>query len=180
MFCIARPTSSRLPPPEVAFATRSAALRPFPAAYTVSASCSRTSALSTTTNCHGCRLTALPASLPASRMRSTTSSGIGRSAYERQSRLLATARCVSTRRRLVGLIVVRGADADGLDPRDDRFLRTLVQPLATPLDRRQELVEVDLERGEDPVGPVLHLEPRLACLAARVLDDLLRLSLCQL
>ena len=38
---------------------------------------------------------------------------------------------------------------------------------------RQELLEVHLERGEDVVGPVLHLELRLAGLAARVVDDVL-------
>ncbi len=41
----------------------------------------------------------------------------------------------------------------------------------------EELVEVDLERREDPVGPVLHLEPRLARLPAGVVDDVLRLPL---
>src|SRR5438094_5244646 len=41
------------------------------------------------------------------------------------------------------------------DARDDRFLRALVQPLAAALHRGEELVEVDLERREDPVSPVL-------------------------
>src|SRR5688500_10968780 len=60
------------------------------------------------------------------------------------------------------------------------LLRALVQPLAAPLHGGEELVEVDLERREDPVRPVLHLEPRLACLAARVVHDLLRLALGEL
>src|SRR5438046_8190691 len=81
--------------------------------------------------------------------------------------------------RLVGLVVVRALEPDG-DAGDDRLLRALVQPLARPLDRAQELVEVDLERGEDRVGPVLHLEPRLARLAAGVLDDLAGLTLREL
>ena len=68
----------------------------------------------------------------------------------------------------------------GPDTRDDRFLRALVQPLAAALDRGQELVEVDLERREDPVRPVLHLEPRLARLPAGVVDDLLGLPLGEL
>ena len=62
-------------------------------------------------------------------------------------------------------------------PGDDGLLRALVQPLAAALHRGEELVEVDLERREDAVGPVLHLEARLACLAARVVDDVLRLVL---
>ena len=44
----------------------------------------------------------------------------------------------------------------------------------------EELVEVDLERRQDRVGPVLHLEARLARLAASLLDDLLGLALGQL
>src|SRR5439155_505527 len=56
----------------------------------------------------------------------------------------------------------------------------LVQTLPTPLDRAQELVEVDLERREDRVGPILHLEPRLASLAPRVVDDVGGLALGQL
>src|SRR5205823_7812533 len=63
---------------------------------------------------------------------------------------------------------------------DDRLLRALVQTLPTPLDRAQELVEVDLERREDRVGPILHLEPRLASLAPRVVDDVGGLALGQL
>ena len=55
-----------------------------------------------------------------------------------------------------------------------------MQPLATTLDGGQELVEVDLERREDSVRPVLHLEPRLARLAAGVVDDLLGLALGEL
>src|SRR4030095_15051181 len=47
-------------------------------------------------------------------------------------------------------------------------LRALVQPLTPALDGGEELVEVDLERREDPVRPVLHLEPCLARLPACV------------
>src|SRR5436190_1485395 len=81
---------------------------------------------------------------------------------------------------LVGLVVVRAlGDAHG-DPGDDRLLRALVEALAAPLDRGQELVQVDLERREDRVGPVLHLEARLARLAAGVVDDLAGLALREL
>ena len=66
------------------------------------------------------------------------------------------------------------------DAGDDVLLRALVEPLASALDRAQELVEVDLERGQDPVGPVLHLEARLAGLPPGVVDDLLRLPLREL
>src|SRR6266550_3688564 len=44
---------------------------------------------------------------------------------------------------LIGLVVVGALDAGG-DAGDDRLLRALVQPLATPLDRAQELVALDL------------------------------------
>src|SRR6185312_5980526 len=44
----------------------------------------------------------------------------------------------------------------------------------------EELVEVDLERGEDAVGPVLHLEAGLARVAASLLHDVLRLALGEL
>ena len=82
----------------------------------------------------------------------------------------------SPRPSLVRLVVVGcGADAG-----DDRFLRALLQPLAAALHRAEELVEVHLERREDAVRPVLHLEPRLASLAAGVVDDLLRLLLGEL
>src|SRR5216110_350955 len=37
----------------------------------------------------------------------------------------------------------------------------LVQPLAPALHRAEELLQVDLERREDRIRPVLHLEPRL-------------------
>src|SRR2546423_14877223 len=57
---------------------------------------------------------------------------------------------------------------------DNRLLRALVQPLPTPADGGQELLEVDLERREDAVGPVLHLELRLAGLPAGVVGYLLR------
>src|SRR5207247_491686 len=66
------------------------------------------------------------------------------------------------------------------DAGDDRFLRALLQTFAAALHCAEELVEVDLERREDPVRPVLHLEPRLACLAPRVVDDVLRLLLGEL
>src|SRR4029078_7422744 len=56
-------------------------------------------------------------------------------------------------RGLVG--VARGAGQDGL-------LGALVEALTAALDRVQELVQIDLERREDAVGPVLHLEARLA------------------
>src|SRR6266550_1585485 len=38
-------------------------------------------------------------------------------------------------------------------------------------------LEVNLERRQDRVGPVLHLEPRFPCLSARLVDDVLRLPL---
>ena len=52
-----------------------------------------------------------------------------------------------------------------------------MQPLAAALDRSEELLEVDLERRQDRVGPVLHLEPRLPRLPPRLVDDVLRLAL---
>ena len=52
-----------------------------------------------------------------------------------------------------------------------------LQPLAAPLDRGDELREVDLERVEDLVGVVLRAEPDLALAGAGVLDDVLRLAL---
>ena len=55
-----------------------------------------------------------------------------------------------------------------------------MQPLAAPLDRAEELVEVDLESRQDRVGPVLHLEPRLPGLPASILEDVLRLTLGEL
>src|SRR5207244_7471382 len=73
----------------------------------------------------------------------------------------------------------RAFDA-GCDPGDDRFLRALVQPLPAPLDRAQELVQVDLEGRENRIRPVLHLEPRLAGLSAGVVDDLSGLALGEL
>src|SRR5262249_52239722 len=84
------------------------------------------------------------------------------------------------RRLLVRLVVRRRAvDADP-DPCNDRFLRALVETLAAPLDRPEELVQVDLEGREDAVGPALHLEARLARLARGLVDDLLRLALGEL
>src|SRR5215212_1309410 len=76
--------------------------------------------------------------------------------------------------------VVVGALDAGRDAGHDRLLRPLVEPLTAALDRREELVEVHLERREDRVGPVLHLEPRLARLAAGVVDDVAGLALGQL
>src|ERR1700678_2495396 len=64
--------------------------------------------------------------------------------------------------------------------RGEVFLRAVVEPLAAATDGGQELVEVALERGEDPVGPVLHLEASLARLTACLVDDLLRLALGEL
>src|SRR5450759_3769656 len=69
---------------------------------------------------------------------------------------------------------------DRADAGDDRLLRALVQALAAALDRGEELVEVDLERRENLVGPIFHLEPGLARLAAGLLDDLGGLVLGQL
>src|SRR5581483_4509159 len=80
----------------------------------------------------------------------------------------------SCRRRSRGLVRLVAVAADA---GDDRLLRALVQPLAAALDGAQELVEVDLERREDAVGPVLHLEAGLAGLPPRLVDDLLRLAL---
>src|SRR5262245_65461927 len=76
-------------------------------------------------------------------------------------------------------VVVVALDA-GRNAGDDRLLRPLVEPLAAALDRREELVEVDLERRQDRVRPVLHLEPRLAGLATGVVDDVAGLALGQL
>jgi hypothetical protein len=55
-----------------------------------------------------------------------------------------------------------------------------MQPLAAPLDRAEELVEVDFERRQDRVGPVLHLEPGFPRLPPRLLEDVLRLPLGEL
>ena len=55
-----------------------------------------------------------------------------------------------------------------------------MQALAAAADGGEELVEIRLEGGEDAVGPVLHLEPRLAGGAAGLVDDLLRLALGEL
>src|SRR5450759_4112624 len=69
---------------------------------------------------------------------------------------------------------------DRADAGDDRLLRALVQALAPALDRGEELVEVDLERRENRVGPVFHLEPGLTRLTAGFLDYFNRLVLGQL
>src|SRR4051812_1233385 len=71
-------------------------------------------------------------------------------------------------------------EVDRADARDDGFLRALVQPVAPAANGGEELVEVRLECREHAVGPVLHLEPHLACLPARLVDDLLRLALGEL
>src|SRR5205085_5222707 len=71
-------------------------------------------------------------------------------------------------------------EIDRADAGDDRLLRALVQPVASATDGGEELVEVRLERREHAVGPVLHLEPHLARLAACLVDDLLRLALGEL
>src|SRR3954471_2872105 len=52
-----------------------------------------------------------------------------------------------------------------------------LQALAAPLDRGDELREVDLERVEDLVRVVLRPEADLALAGAGVLDDVLRLAL---
>src|SRR5215203_3697 len=78
---------------------------------------------------------------------------------------------------LVGLVVVGARSGDA---GHDSLLRALVQPLAAAFDGPEELVEVHLERREDAVGPVLHLEPRLAGGPTRLVDDLLRLPLSEL
>src|SRR5204862_4387665 len=72
-----------------------------------------------------------------------------------------------------GLVRDAGAGHDGL-------LRALVEPLPSAADSAEELVEIDFERRQDRVGPVLDLEPGLACLSTGVLDDLLGLPLGQL
>src|SRR3989442_15897792 len=64
-------------------------------------------------------------------------------------------RCVSAEPLLLVLrLLVVGAGR--ADAGDDGLLRALVQALASAPDRAEELVEVDLERREDAVGPVLH------------------------
>src|SRR5207237_10543540 len=73
--------------------------------------------------------------------------------------------------------LVFGDVAVGAETRDDRLLRALVQPLATPPNRGEETLEIDLEGGELVVGPVLHLELHLARAAPRVVDDLVGLPL---
>src|SRR6476620_9483005 len=70
------------------------------------------------------------------------------------------------------VVGARSADAG-----DHGLLRALVQPLPAPLHRTEELVEIDLERGQDRVRPILHLEPSLPRLAPRVLEDVLSLPL---
>src|SRR5438034_11257080 len=59
---------------------------------------------------------------------------------------------------------------------EHRFLRALVQPFAAALHGREELLQVDLERGADRVGPVLDLETRLPRLTAGVVDAVLLLA----
>ena len=50
-----------------------------------------------------------------------------------------------------------------------------MQTIAAAAYRDEELVQVALERGQYPVGPILHLEAGFAGLAARVVHDLLGL-----
>src|SRR5262245_45293772 len=76
---------------------------------------------------------------------------------------------------LFGLVERLGPDAG-----DDRLLGALVEPLAAALHGREELVQVQLERRQDRVRPVLHLEPRLARLPLRVVDDVVGLLLREL
>src|SRR3954452_13042061 len=62
-------------------------------------------------------------------------------------------------------------------PSGDFYFVLALQALAAPLDRGDELRQVDLERVEDLVGVVLRPEPDLALAGAGVLDDVLRLAL---
>src|SRR3954452_10329670 len=62
-------------------------------------------------------------------------------------------------------------------PSGDFYFVLALEPLTAPLDRGDELREVDLERVEDLVGVVLGAEPDLALTGAGVLDDVLGLAL---
>src|SRR5207237_5604401 len=100
-------------------------------------------------------------------------SGIYRSTEIRSSRFRPCASRLMYSER--ALVVGRRTDAG-----DDGLLRSLLEPLATALHGVQELVQVDLERRQDAVRPVLHLEPGLTSLPASVVDDVVRLSLREL
>src|SRR5262249_15581288 len=101
---------------------------------------------------------------------------LGRRAGVRRARARARRRMDGAALALVAELVAAGA-VGRADARDDGLLRAFVQWLSPALHGCEELVEVDLERGEDPVGPVFHLEARLARLAAGLVDDVLRLVL---
>src|SRR5664280_1539655 len=116
---------------------------------------------------------------PAPRTRSRPDYGVARPIVASFAARVAARRGAARKRPRPRLLVAVGL-VDRTDAGHDRFLRALVQALAPALDRREELVEVDLERREDRVGPVFHLEPGLARLAASFLDDLDRLVLRQL
>src|SRR3954467_3944829 len=89
-----------------------------------------------------------------------------------------TARRTAAGERRYLVAQVFGGAVGGANPGSDhRLLRALVQPLAAAAHRGEEAVEIDFERREHPVGPVLHLEPRFARLSAGVVDDVLRLAL---
>src|SRR4029079_5625634 len=66
---------------------------------------------------------------------------------------------------------------DRADARHNGLLRALVQSLPATANRDEELVEIDLEAREDPVGPVLHLDAGLPRPPASIVDDVLRLAL---
>ena len=55
-----------------------------------------------------------------------------------------------------------------------------MQAFAAASDCTEELLEVGLERREDLVGPVLHLQAGLARLSVSFFDDLLGLALGEL
>ncbi len=81
MFCAARPASKETGPlPPTMTAITSAAPRTLSPAHTAAAVRSRASGEATTTNRQGWRFCELPLTRPASRMRCSTSGGIGRSA----------------------------------------------------------------------------------------------------
>ena len=81
MFWAARPASNETGPfPATITAITSAAPRTLSAAHTAAAVRSRASGDSTTTKRHGWRFFELPLTRPASRIRRSTSGGIGRSA----------------------------------------------------------------------------------------------------
>src|SRR5688500_9419648 len=81
--------------------------------------------------------------------------------------------------RFLDALELFGVERLGPYARDHRLLGALVEPLASTLDRSEELGQVHLERGEDAVSPVLDLETRLARLTPGVVDDVLGLALCE-